>query len=97
MDEVKKVFFYGFILGITFIVLGLVAMGFFLVKFGFTSLGWLLPVIGFFVLGAWVLYQSVPAFIPIKQQNSVINTCPHCGAIVNKDATVCEKCKQPLD
>jgi hypothetical protein len=96
LDEVKKVFFYGVILGITFIILGIVAMGFFIVKFGFTSLGWLFPVIAFLALGSYVLWQSIPAFIPIKKQKSDSIICPYCGAILKEDASVCEKCKQQI-
>ena len=48
---------------------------------------------------AFVLLRlTIPAFIPLKKNNfASTRTCPYCGAILDDDATNCEKCKQQLD
>ena len=58
---------------------------------------YLLGGIGCIFVGSMFIAKSVPAFIPIKQQSAIPKSCPYCGAIIDKNATVCEKCKQQLD
>jgi len=49
------------------------------------------------VLGAGLLWYSLPVFIPIKQKpQPKVKTCPSCGAIVEENAAQCEKCKNQL-
>jgi hypothetical protein len=50
------------------------------------------------VIGATLIYNTYQFFIPQKEtySNSSSNgSCPHCGATIDEDATVCQKCKQP--
>jgi len=55
-------------------------------------------VLGCFVLGLVLIAQSYPIFIPLKQQSHAeMVVCSHCGALVNKDSEVCEKCKQKIE
>jgi hypothetical protein len=51
-----------------------------------------------FVFAIAVLKITVPAFIPLKKNNlPIVRTCPYCGAIVDEDATFCQKCTQQLN
>jgi ribosomal protein L40E len=93
LNEAKKFFLAGMILGLVFVIIGFFLLGFSLVTHNFRyCFG---GVIGIGV-GGMILWKSVPAFTPIKQQIPAEQSCPYCGAIVGMDATVCEKCKQPL-
>ncbi len=82
--------------GATLVILGIAFMGYFIIKYGyFPLLGWV-AFAGLLFTGSLILWESVPAFIPIKQFEYPPQSCPNCGAIVDKNADVCEKCKQPI-
>jgi hypothetical protein len=54
--------------------------------------------VGFTGLGLIIMIMSFPIFIPLKKnpfRRSV--ACPFCGALVEEDAEVCEKCKHQLN
>jgi hypothetical protein len=84
----------GLIVGIVFEVLGIVLLANYLL---FNSSAFLLSSIGLIVVGVMFLVKSIPAFIPIRQQTAIPKSCQYCGAIIEIDSTVCEKCKQQLD
>ena len=94
MDKFRQAFVMGLIVGIVFEVLGIVLLANYLL---FNSSAFLLSSIGLIVVGVMFLVKSIPAFIPIKQQTTIPKSCQYCGAIIEIDATVCEKCKQQLD
>lgn len=55
-------------------------------------------VFGCFLLGLILIAQSYPIFIPLKQHSHAETVvCSHCGALVNKAAEFCEKCKQKIE
>jgi hypothetical protein len=63
--------------------------------FGFR---YILAGLSLIIVGSIILTQTVPAFIPLKQPyRRPPEVCPLCGAVVEADWAVCEKCKQPFD
>jgi hypothetical protein len=94
LNEAKKFFLVGIILGLVFALIGIFLLATSLITHNFRyCFG---GVIGLGV-GGTILWKSVPAFIPIKQQIATEQSCPYCGAIVKEDTTVCEKCKASVD
>jgi hypothetical protein len=53
-------------------------------------------VFGSTVFGLLLIIKGYPIFIPLKKNIAKI-TCPTCGAMVDEDTEVCEKCKQSLE
>ena len=55
--------------------------------------------IGLIIFGIIIMIRTYPIFIPIKKNTlfQSARTCPHCCAIIEKDAIVCKKCKQQID
>jgi hypothetical protein len=53
-------------------------------------------VFGSTVFGVILIIKAYPIFIPPKKNLAKV-VCPSCGALVDEDAEVCEKCKRPID
>ncbi len=92
--------------GIFFIILGIagIVMGISTLTYYSQSSQKEFPIIlvgsgcGCIFIGIGALKMSVPAFIPIKQQNTLpVRSCPYCGAVVEENATYCDKCHKQLD
>ena len=102
LNEFKQVFLMGLIVGIVILILGVASIvnysiNFYNVPSSSSSSVYLLGGICCIFVGSMFLAKSIPAFVPIKQQTAIPKSCPYCGAILEIDATVCEKCKQQLD
>jgi hypothetical protein len=55
-------------------------------------------VVGSILFGLFMILRSYSVFIPLKKNSYVRSVvCPLCGNLVEEDATVCDKCKQPLE
>ena len=88
----------GAIVGIFIVILGIASILHYFINTNNINGNYLLAGIGCIFVGSMFLWKSVPAFIPIKQQTPVAeSSCPYCGALVKKDVSFCEKCKQKLD
>ena len=102
MDKFRQAFVMGLIVGIVIIILGITSIVnysiyFYNVPASRSSSVYLLGGVVWLFVGSMFLAKSIPAFIPIKQQTAIPKSCQYCGAIIEIDATVCEKCKQQLD
>jgi hypothetical protein len=109
LGSTKTEFIIWFILGVLGVVLG---VGLILLQFFNTGyvidfsppdpygffVGW--AAMGFvaLVVGAIAIFGTYKVFMPLKENISpTIQVCPHCGAIVDDEAVVCEKCKQQIN
>jgi len=58
----------------------------------------ILASIGCVILGFIMIRLTYQMLMPLKKNSyNVTRVCPFCGAIVEKNAIVCEKCNQQLD
>jgi ribosomal protein L40E len=89
-----------FALGIIFFILGIYGVYYLLaveLPSGYFSK---LPfaAIGAIILGLLMIRQTYPIFFPLPKSSAFHSkVCPSCGALVNEDTEVCEKCKRQLD
>ena len=103
LDEFRQAFVMGLIVGIVIVILGVTSIVNYSINAyngpkSSSSSVYLFGGVGCIFVGSMFIAKSVPAFIPINQQSATPKSCPYCcGAITDKDATVCEKCKQQLD
>jgi hypothetical protein len=95
LNQYKQVFLIGLIMGIIIEVLGIASLANYVINNSVST--YILSSIGLIVVGMMLLWKSVPAFIPVKQQTAILKSCPHCGALLREKIMICEKCKQQLD
>jgi hypothetical protein len=54
--------------------------------------------VGCLFFGLLIIKLTYKIFIPLKETKPVGSVvCPFCGALVEEDAEVCEKCKHQID
>jgi hypothetical protein len=94
LNEFRKALLLGLIVGVIAELFGIGLLSIYLSNGVFTNF---LGGAFFIALGISFLLKSVPAFIPIKQQKSISIICPYCESMVDKNAAICQKCKQQLD
>jgi ribosomal protein L40E len=100
LRSIKAGFIIAFVTGIIFLALGIYGAYFlFTVELPSGHISKLpLAVIGCTLFGAIMVVKSYPIFVPLKKNSDVMKiVCPSCGALVDEDTEVCEKCKRPLD
>lgn len=99
---VKAEYAIGLGIGVLFVVLGIASIVyFFTVK---QTMGhsmsfygnYLFAGLACLIFASGVIRMTLPMFLPLKKTYTK-RICPYCGAIVDKDAAVCEKCKIQLD
>ncbi|MGE5555418.1 MAG: hypothetical protein ACM3UY_04030 [Methanocella sp.] len=86
----------GFIFGVLLVAIGLYSLyDFVSIDYGPTAQ--VFGGLGCIVFGSALIKATYHIFITPKENNlTPVRVCPHCGAIVAKNARVCKKCKQPL-
>jgi hypothetical protein len=89
-----------FALGFLFLILGVYGMYYLLAvelpSGRFSRLPF--AAIAAIILGALLIWRTYPIFFALpKSSVSQAKVCPFCGALVDEDAEVCEKCKRQLD
>ncbi len=97
--RVKIEYYIGFAIGIFLVAANVYLIYYYFVlgRYPLSHAG-LVGNIGLIFFGIIIMIRTYPIFIPLKK-NSIFQsakTCPHCGAIVEEDATICKKCKIPL-
>jgi hypothetical protein len=99
LRSIKAGFIIVFAMGIVFLALGLYGAYFlFAVELPSGHISKLpLAVIGITVCGVLMIIKTYPIFIPLKKNSDIPKVvCSACGALVDGDTEVCEKCKRPL-
>ena len=94
VNQVTKHFILFIGIGLFFLLLGI--GGFcFILFFGVSDPEALVGAGGCFVFGIGFLWQMIKP-MPKKVPKNKLDTCPFCGAIIEKNATLCTKCKKQL-
>ena len=84
-----------FIIAVLLVGLGVYSIYyFFTVAHGHSN--YLFGGLGITVFGCVLIRITYPIFVPLKKGFASVRSCPHCGAILKEEATVCEKCKQQI-
>ena len=95
LDNIRNAYLAGVIVGIILIAIGLFSLIHYLISSSFSDVYF---GVFFVAIGSLFLWKGALAFIPIKQKDlPAVRTCPHCGAVVDEDATYCIKCNGKLD
>jgi divalent metal cation (Fe/Co/Zn/Cd) transporter len=98
--RVKAEYYIVFVIGIFLVALGIYGAYTAVIEIlaGYPS-KLILASIGIIILGSLMTRLTYQMFIPLKKKNNynAIRVCPFCGALVEKNATVCEKCKRQVD
>jgi|AGTN01.1.fsa_nt_gi hypothetical protein len=96
---IKAEFIGLFAIGILFMLLGIYGIYYLFaveVPSGrFSSLPF--AAVGCVILGLIAIRQTYPIFIPERNRLARSRVCPFCGALVDTDDEVCEKCGRPLE
>jgi hypothetical protein len=98
---VKAEYTIAFSIGVLFLAIGVYAAYYFfttVLPSGKISPSLPLAIVGCSLFGLLMILKSYSIFIPLKKDSQVQHiVCPSCGAMVDEDAEVCEKCKRPLE
>ena len=108
IEAIRNDYLIGFILGVLGIAFGISLISYQFFNYGYLVnsssdpygifAGWATLGVVSLAAGAIAVFYTYQIFIPLKNSTSTLaRDCPNCGAIVNEDASVCEKCKQQLD
>ncbi len=97
MNVYRQVYFAGIIVSVILIILGITALTYFyfyIQSFSAThGEAYIFGGIVAIIVGSLMLWQTCG---PKEQLHTQETVCLYCGALVKEDATICEKCKQPI-
>lgn len=85
-----------FVIAVIFVGLGVYSVYYFFTIKNVRST-YLFGGLGIVAFGCVLIRAIYPIFVPLKKGVVSVGSCPYCGAIIEEDAIICEKCKQQIE